>query len=84
MPVTCEFASGFSPSSKAPFVPVLAKTFSLQAHDIATVLVPWSTFQIESRELKFFRKILRIKNFQENPGVRLKGETLPKLSTASH
>ena len=25
----------------APFVPVLAKTFSLQAHDIATVLAAW-------------------------------------------
>ena len=88
MPVTCEFASGFSPSSKAPFVPVLAKTFSLQAHDIATVLVPWSgknqaLFRLNQRELKFFRKILRIKVLEENPGVRLKG-ALPKLSTASH
>ena len=86
MPVTCEFASGFSPSSKAPFVPVLAKTFSLQAHDIATVLVPWSTFQIRSRELKFFRKILRIKNCQENPGCEVERgdtpETIYRISLA--
>ena len=29
----------------APFVPVLAKTFSLQAHDIATVLATFSLAQ---------------------------------------